>query len=80
MIGAQSNMPGHGYLSLKYQAILPLSFTGAQVFSVPAGPADTAVGASALGLDLDLVGLQVGVGLADAVGLVPLDRPLNPFG
>src|SRR5687767_2936449 len=37
IMGAQSNIPGHGYLSLKYQACLPASFTGAQVASTPSG-------------------------------------------
>ncbi len=36
-IGAQNNMPSQGKLSLKYQAIRPVSFTGAQVASMPAG-------------------------------------------
>src|SRR4030095_11680128 len=37
IIGAQSNMPGQGYLSLKYQAWRPASFTGAHVPSTPSG-------------------------------------------
>src|SRR5678815_852675 len=37
IMGAQSNMPGQGYLSLKYQASLATSFTGAHVPSTPAG-------------------------------------------
>ncbi len=37
MTGAQIAMPSQGKLVLKYQAIRPGSFTGAQVPSIPAG-------------------------------------------
>ena len=36
-IGAQNNMPNQGKWSLKYHAMRPLSWTGAQVPSMPAG-------------------------------------------